>query len=94
MKTGEDHLLDPLNEQARIRAFFVGPRWARRGIGAGIIEACESAAIAHGFRGMELAATLPGEPFYKTMGYEEVERIEVPLPGGRALPIVRMRKLL
>ena len=33
----------------RIRAFFVHPQWARRGIGALLLEACESAAIAAGF---------------------------------------------
>ena len=41
----EDSLLDPRRDAARIRAFFVHPEWARRGIGAMILEACESAAV-------------------------------------------------
>src|SRR5689334_1273460 len=34
----EDSLLDPARDAARIRAFFVHPQWARRGIGAVILE--------------------------------------------------------
>jgi len=92
-KTGKDPLLDPAVEPARIRAFFVHPGWARRGIGARILEACEEAALKAGFKQLELVATLPGEPFYRASGYEAVEQIEIPLPGAQVLPAVRMRKL-
>ena len=50
----EDSLLDPRRDAARIRAFFVHPEWARRGIGAMILEACETAAIAAGFTRLEM----------------------------------------
>ena len=33
--------LDPATEAAKIRAFFVHPEWARRGVGAAILAACE-----------------------------------------------------
>src|SRR5438874_1986462 len=49
-RTGEDALLDPEREAARVRAFFVHPAWARRGIGRSIMAACEEAIVAAGFR--------------------------------------------
>ena len=88
----EDSLLDPATDAAKIRAFFVHPAWARRGIGGMILEACESAAKAKGFHRLEMGATLTGIPFYKAKGYAELERTEAPLGQGLALPIVRMAK--
>ncbi len=88
----EDSLLDPNCDAAKIRAFFVHPDWARRGIGTMILEACESAAGSAGFTQLEMGATLTGVPFYLARGYEELERIEVPLQNGVTMPIVRMGK--
>ena len=88
----EDSLLDPRQDAAKIRAFFVHPRWARRGLGSVILEACESAAIAKGFTRLEMGATLSGIPFYRAKGYAEIENQSVPLANGEALPIVRMSK--
>ena len=42
----EAALLDPQHDAAKIRAFFIHPTWARRGIGSLILEACENAAVA------------------------------------------------
>jgi GNAT superfamily N-acetyltransferase len=88
----EDSLLDPASDAAKIRAFFVHPAWARRGIGGMILEACEAAAGAAGFRRLEMGATLTGVPFYRTKGYVELEGMEAALGDGLALPIVRMGK--
>ena len=88
----EDSLLDPARDAAKIRAFFVHPAWARRGIGGMILEACEVAARAAGFRRLEMGATLTGVPFYRAKGYAELERVEAPLGDGLTLPIVRMQK--
>jgi GNAT superfamily N-acetyltransferase len=88
----EDSLLDPATDSAKIRAFFVHPAWARRGIGGMILEACEAAAWAAGFRRLEMGATLTGVPFYRAKGYVELEAVEAPLGGGLTLPIVRMGK--
>lgn len=89
---GEDAALDPAHDPARLRAFFVHPDWARRGIGRCILSACESAICAAGFREAVLVATLAGEPLYASFGYSVAERYEVPLPGGLALPVVKMTK--
>jgi GNAT superfamily N-acetyltransferase len=88
----EDSLLDPATDAAKIRAFFVHPAWARRGIGGMILEACEGAAAAAGFGRLEMGATLTGVPFYRAKGYVEMESVEVPLGVGLTLPIVRMGK--
>jgi GNAT superfamily N-acetyltransferase len=88
----EDSLLDPARDAGKIRAFFVHPDWARLGIGGMILEACEAAAWAAGFRRLEMGATLTGIPFYRAKGYVEMETTAVPLGDGLTLPIVRMGK--
>jgi len=94
MKSSVDPLLDPQKDAARIRAFFVHPDFARRGIATQLIEHCERAARAAGFSRMELAATLPGVPLYAARSYQVIERIDARLPGGVDLPIIRMGKPL
>lgn len=88
----EDSLLDPQRDAAKIRAFFVHPDWARRGLGTKILEACENAAISAGFTRLEMGATLSGVPFYRARGYAEIENQDVPLGNGEILPIVKMAK--
>jgi GNAT superfamily N-acetyltransferase len=88
----EDDLLDPHKDAAKIRAFFIHPDWARRGIGSMILEACENAARTAGFTRLEMGATLTGVPFYQARGYAALERLEVPLENGASMPIVRMAK--
>lgn len=90
----EDELLDPATDAAKIRAFFVHPDWARRGVGTAILDACEAAAIAAGFTRLEMGATLTGVPFYAARGYRASDRFNVPLTNGETLPIVRMKKTL
>ena len=92
MKAEADPPLDPSTEAARIRAFFVHPAFARRGLAAAILRACMDAARAAGFRRLELAATLPGVPLYEAFGFEARERLEAPLPNGVLLPIIRMER--
>ena len=88
----EDSLLDPAGDAARIRAFFVHPKWARRGIGSRILEACEKAAREAGFTRLEMGATLSGVAFYQAKGYAALENLEAPLGNGETLSIVRMAK--
>jgi GNAT superfamily N-acetyltransferase len=90
----EDSLLDPAHDAAKIRAFFVHPDWARRGIGGLILEACENAAGEAGFTRFEMGATLSGVAFYRAKGYAEVESQKVPLSNGETLEIVKMAKSL
>jgi len=91
---GQSALLDPARDAARIRAFFVHPDWARRGIGREIMVACEQAIGKAHFRSIELVATLAGEPLYAAFSYTAVERFDIPLADGQPLPAVRMVKRL
>lgn len=93
-KGAEDPLLDPATDAARIRAFFVHPAYARRGLARQLFAACESAARAAGFRRFELMATLPGEPLYAALGFVALERIEHALSNGVAVPFVRMARAI
>ncbi len=88
----ENALLDPSRDAAKIRAIFVHPEWARRGIGSFILKAAENAALAAGFRRLEMGATLTGVPLYLLKGYRIVEQIDVPLKDGASLRVVRMAK--
>ncbi len=88
----EDSLLSPERDAAKIRAFFVHPDWARRGIGSMILVACESAAADAGFTRLEMGATLSGLPFYRARGYIALEELVVRLANGESLPIIRMEK--
>jgi GNAT superfamily N-acetyltransferase len=90
MKAAEDPLLIPETEAARIRAFFVHPAWARRGIGSALLSACFQAAAEAGFHRLELVATLPGVALYRSFGFEEAETLESVLPDGVQIPFLRM----
>jgi GNAT superfamily N-acetyltransferase len=87
-------LLDPATDPARVRAMYTHPDFTRRGIGRMILEACEAAAAAEGFRSCELAATLAGEPLYRACGYQEIERFFARTGGGVEVPLIRMGKAL
>ncbi len=84
--------LDPACDAARIRAFFVSPAYARRGIGRLMLNRCVSAAAAAGYDRVELMATLPGVPFYAAMGFVEVEPVIDTLPDGTPLRFIRMTR--
>jgi GNAT superfamily N-acetyltransferase len=90
----DDSFLDPAVDYARVRAFFVHPDFARRGIGTLLLETCESAARAAGFSRAELTSTLTGVALYQLRGYVAGERFELPLSNGASLPVIRMEKSL
>lgn len=94
IKAGKDNLLDPTTEAARIRAFFIDPAYARRGLGKQLLAVCETAAQSEGFTRFELAATLSGVPLYETCGYRAIKEFTVPMPENETLPIVQMEKTL
>lgn len=91
-KSGNDRPLDPSTEPARIRAFFVHPDMARRGLGSLLLEHCTAEARRAGFTALELVSTMPGEPLYLRYGFTPLERIELALSGGVSVTLTRMRK--
>lgn len=89
---GHDTPIRPGIDPARVRAFFVAPECARQGLGSRILAACEDAAQAAGFGEGQLVATLAGERLYSRHGWAVAERYDEILPGGIALPVIRMTK--
>lgn len=83
---------EPGRPSAKIRAFFVAPGHARKGLGAMLMDACVAAAKAAGFERLELMSTLPGVPFYRKLGFRDVEPVEDRLPDGTLLGFVRMER--
>ena len=86
--------LDPRAEAARIRAFFVAPEHARKGIGTAILKRCEHDARLFGFSRLELMATLPGARLYAQYGYLSDPPIQYELAPGLDIEFVPMRKTL
>lgn len=84
-------LLDPKKDAARVRAMYTDPAFKRRGVGRLIIGLCEDAACQEGFTRAELMSTLAGEPLYRAVGYEVVERLSDDR-GGMPVPLLRMAK--
>jgi GNAT superfamily N-acetyltransferase len=85
-------LLDPATQPARVRAMFVRSEWTRRGLGTRILEACESAAKAEGFKRLDLMATLPGVPLYERYGFTVTERTAIRMPNGMSVASAAMEK--
>jgi GNAT superfamily N-acetyltransferase len=86
--------LDPKTQAAKIRAFFVDPNHARRGIGTMLLNHCEQAARAHGFAQVELMATLPGVKLYAARGYVGAEMVHFDVGAGETIEFIPMRKSL
>lgn len=86
--------LDPRTQAAKIRAFFVDPTRARRGIGSLLLERCEREARAQGFSHVELMATLPGVKLYAARGYVAAQAVHYEVGLGESIEFIPMRKAL
>jgi len=86
--------LDPRVDAAKIRAFFVDPDHARRGIGRALLERCEREARARGFRRLELMGTLPGVRLYEALGYKRGTLLQYPVASGVMIEFIPMSKEL
>lgn len=94
-RAGRDSsILDPKTQAAKIRAFFVDPDHARRGIGSLLLEHCERQARAHGYARVELMATLPGVRLYAARGYVGAAMVRFELGSAEFIEFIPMQKLL
>jgi GNAT superfamily N-acetyltransferase len=84
--------LDPRTDPAKIRAFFVDPAHARKGIGTMLLEKCESEARLRGFSRVELMSTLPGIRLYSARGYVGVAQVQYEVSPGVAIEFLPMSK--
>jgi GNAT superfamily N-acetyltransferase len=87
-------LLDPRTDPAKIRAFFVDPAHARKGIGTLLLDKCESEARRRGFSRVELMSTLPGVRLYSARGYSGVEQVQYEVAPGVVIEFVPMSKAI
>lgn len=89
----DERLLDPATDAAHVRAMFTRPDWTRRGLGRRIIEECERAAAAQGFRQLDLMATLSGVPLYEACGFTQSgAEVEIALTDGVRMACLPMDK--
>ncbi len=88
-----DAMLDPARDAARVRAMYTHPDFKRRGVGRLVLELCEKAARAEGFRRAELMATMAGEPLYRACGYVPIEKAAY-AENGVTVPLLKMGKAL
>ena len=94
-RAGRDSsILDPRAQAAKIRAFFVDPDCARRGIGTLLLERCEREARARGFSRVELMATLPGVKLYAARGYVGAAMVSFDVGLGETIEFIPMHKVL
>ncbi len=94
-RAGRDSsILDPKTQAAKIRAFFVDPGHARRGIGSLLLDHCESQARAAGYSQVELMATLPGAKLYAARGYSAAQLVRFDVGSGECIEFIPMRKSL
>lgn len=88
----DSDLLNPETDAAKIRAFFIHPGFARKGLGTKILDMCEREAKACGFRSAEMMATLPGVKLYAVRGYSGDEEVNVPVGENINIICIKMRK--
>ena len=92
--TREPRALDPGTEPARIRAMYTDPDFTRQGVGRLVLQLCEEAAKAAGFRSATMMATMAGVPLYRACGYVEADSPIAANIDGVEVPLVRMEKAL
>jgi N-acetylglutamate synthase-like GNAT family acetyltransferase len=90
----DSSILDPKTQAAKIRAFFVDPGNARRGIGSLLLDHCEKQAREHGYASVELMATLPGVKLYGARGYVGAAKVLIDVGSGETIEFIPMRKSL
>ena len=77
-----------------VRAVYVHPDAAEKGVGRALLSAIEEAARERGIGALDVHASLNAEGFYRAHGYEPEEEVDLDLPSGVKLPAIRMRKNL
>lgn len=86
--------LNPKDEAAKIRAFFIHPNYARQGLGLLLLNQCEQQAINQGFKSTQLMSTLSGVAFYQKNGYIGKKYISHKMNDGNEIQFLPMTKAL
>jgi putative acetyltransferase len=79
---------------SELRACYVAPSAARRGVGSALVAKIEQIAREHRLDHLVLESSTTAEPFYAGLGYQVESRGELFLSPGVPMAAVRMRKRL
>ena len=79
---------------SELRACYVAPSAARRGVGSALVAEIERIGREHGLLYLRLDSSLTAQPFYTALGYQVEERHEHVLSSGVAMIAIKMRKQL
>ena len=80
--------------RSELRACYVVPEAAGKGVGTALVTEIERLAREIGLERLELLASVNAEPFYASLGYETHGHTQHVLRTGHAMAAVRMAKRL
>jgi putative acetyltransferase len=83
-----------LRHGSEIRAVYVHPDQANKGLGKALLFELEQSARKEGRQTLELEASLNARPFYQKQGYQDVCHSFFTLPKGLLMKSVKMIKEL
>jgi putative acetyltransferase len=81
-------------KNSELRACYVVPEAARKGVGSALVREIERIARDHKLEHLQMDSSVTAEPFYLYHGYRVRERADHVLRSGRRMACVRMEKLL
>ena len=79
---------------AHVRHFAVDPEHGRKGIGQAIFQHCARSASKAGANKIQAFSSLNAEPFYRSMGLNRLDQINVLMGKEIEFPVVFMEGLL
>ena len=80
------------SDWSEVRAVYVAPAWAGRGVGSALLATVERSARRAGAHTLVCVASLNAVPFYRARGFRVLRATLYESPRGFTIPAVRMRK--
>jgi len=81
-------------ELSRVRAIYVAPEHARKGVGSSLLAELEREARERGLQELQLESSLTAVPFYEACGFSKLREKQFELPGGVEMDAIIMGKSL
>jgi GNAT superfamily N-acetyltransferase len=83
-----------ISDRRELRACYVSPEAAGKGVGRAIVAKLEAIAWRQGARFLTVESTLTAQPFYERLGYKALRRSGRLLPSGVPIACIEMHKRL